>query len=403
VSRAIELSPKDANAYHRRVWIRYKQRQFKEAISDFEKVIELNPDDVDFLYQLGQFIFFTSVGGENKRRSLELTKKAVRLAPQVARYHASLGRIYWDVLKDRKLAIDELDKAIELDPNLVTAYVQRKIVYESIDLPRALEEINTALQLDPESAYALRHRGAIYNTLGRLDEALSDYNESERFKPHDCLVYLGRGELYLRREQYEAALSDLNKSIELDATRYHVYKRRALAHFHLGHYDEALSDIAKAVELNPRDTSNLRWGWLDDLATCPDEGFREGLLALADKTIELTDHSARAYAMRGWILAVLGQEEKALADLKTAFSKLPNADESGELSSSSSCYELGKLCGQLAHRQEVTPYLAKMPEIQPENTIHSYRAALAQLGAGQTDSYRDTCRGMLQQFQDTEM
>jgi tetratricopeptide (TPR) repeat protein len=43
-----------------------------------------------------------------------------------------------------------------------------------------------------------------------------------------------------------------------------------------------------------------------------------------------------------------------------------------------------------------------LAEIQPENTIYSYWAALTQLRGGLDDSYHDTCRGMVERFQDTE-
>ena len=35
------------------------------------------------------------------------------------------------------------------------------------------------------------------------------------------------------------------------------------------------------------------------MAKCPDERLRQGLLELADKTIEMTQGAARAYAARG--------------------------------------------------------------------------------------------------------
>jgi tetratricopeptide (TPR) repeat protein len=175
-----------------------------------------------------------------------------------------------------------------------------------------------------------------------------------------------------------------------------------LVNFMLGHFAEALADIAKAVELNPEDLSNLRNITLSQVAACPDESFRAGLLELADKSIELTDKAARAYAARGEVLAALGHEERAFADLKTAFDTIPITTERSELNRSATCQELGYLCGELAHRQDMIPYLVRMAELQPKETIHSYRAALTQLGAGQPDSYRETCRNMLQQFQDTE-
>jgi hypothetical protein len=71
------------------------------------------------------------------------------------------------------------------------------------------------------------------------------------------------------------------------------YLERAEAHFHLGHYEQALADLARAVELKPDVPSHLTTEISPDLvASCPDEKFRAGMLALADKVIERTRDKA---------------------------------------------------------------------------------------------------------------
>ena len=109
----------------------------------------------------------------------------------------------------------------------------------------------------------------------------------------------------------------------------HVRKRRGWAHFKLGHYDEALADIAKAVELRPQDTSTLSWIPPSQVAACPDEGFRKGLLELADKTVELTDHSAEAYVRRGILHATFGQHDEARDDFDKAIEAGPQGTPRG--------------------------------------------------------------------------
>jgi tetratricopeptide (TPR) repeat protein len=138
------------------------------------------------------------------------------------------------------------------------------------------------------------------------------------------------------------------------------------------------------------------------LAACPDEEFRRGLLGLADKTIKLTDGAARAYAARGWLLADFGAEEKALADLRTAFAKLPDVEESGKPGLSSTSHELSHLCGELAHHEDAVSCLAMIAELQPGNVVYSNWAALALLGAGRSDEYSATCRDMASRFQATK-
>jgi hypothetical protein len=66
-----------------------------------------------------------------------------------------------------------------------------------------------------------------------------------------------------------------------------------LVHFRLAQYEQALADIAKTVELRPDDVSNLTWIPLEDVASCPDEKFRTGMLALADKMIQIFERKRK--------------------------------------------------------------------------------------------------------------
>ena len=51
--KAIELDPKDANAYYNRGLAKSELKQYKEAIADYDKAIELNPKDAAAYYNRG--------------------------------------------------------------------------------------------------------------------------------------------------------------------------------------------------------------------------------------------------------------------------------------------------------------------------------------------------------------
>ena len=59
------------------------------------------------------------------------------------------------------------------------------------------------------------------------------------------------------------------------------------------------------------------------MAKCPDERLRQGLLELADKTIEKTKGTAEAYAARGILRHAFGRQEEALADFRRAVELQP--------------------------------------------------------------------------------
>jgi tetratricopeptide (TPR) repeat protein len=99
-----------------------------------------------------------------------------------------------------------------------------------------------------------------------------------------------------------------------------MLKRRAAFRFETRRCREALEDLAAAVEKNPGDTSNLTWISPAAVATCPDEEFRDGVLALADKTIERTNGSGAAYVARAALHWAMGNTSAAKKNLDAGIS-----------------------------------------------------------------------------------
>lgn len=121
-----------------------------------------------------------------------------------------------------------------------------------------------------------------------LEDAVAFYTELLKNNPRDSLAHFERGQAY-------------------------AYKARAAFHIHLENYDKALPDIAEAVKLNPDDISILTWLPLDSVASCPDEGFRQGLIGVIDKTIEKVGDKGGLSEIRAILLATLNRRQEALA------------------------------------------------------------------------------------------
>jgi hypothetical protein len=137
-----------------------------------------------------------------------------------------------------------------------------------------------------------------------------------------------RGEIYALQNEHAAALSDFTRAIELQTWQRSLvwlHARRIKVHLDLKHYEQELADVAKAVELAkavgftlddpyPRD-------WilciLENVASCPDEKFRAGMRALADKTVQIrkgkpdASDDAKAYDIRAAIYVATGTPDEA--------------------------------------------------------------------------------------------
>jgi len=222
--------------------------------------------------------------------------------------------------------IARLDRAIKLDPKNSRAYLERGRVFQAKgDLDRALSDYTEAIRLDPKSADAYTERANVHASLGELDQCLADYDEVIRLEPGNATPYERRAELHLDNGEFGKAAADFDRASELHMMSWHLYKRQAVALFYLKHFDKALAAIAKAVELNPGDGSNLWWIPPRQVAKCPEERFRKGILELADKAIEKTNGAAGCYAARARLYDAFGQPEKALADFANVIELQPRS------------------------------------------------------------------------------
>ncbi len=223
-------------------------------------------------------------------------------------------------------AVSLYTKAIELDPELVDAYIHRSSAYLDLgQYDEALGDGSKAIELDPEVVEAYVNRSAAYLNLGRYDEALDDANKAIDLDPELALAYVARGAVYNERVpgepgDFSKALTDLNKAIELDPELAEAYNERGLVHANLGDFEQALADFDKVIELDPelalaysnRGFAHLN---LDD--------FRQAIMDL-DRAIELDPDLALAYSNRGIAHLSLGDLEEAVRDFDQAIELDPD-------------------------------------------------------------------------------
>ena len=158
------------------------------------------------------------------------------------------GCAYHDLGK-YELAIQDNNKAIELNPNYFEAYSNRGLAYSYLgQKERAIQDYNKAIQINPNYFEAYNNRGFAYSELGQYEQAIQDFDKALEFKQHE-FIYNGRGAAYANLGQHERAIDDFNKAIELNPNFAEFYYFRGLCYQELGENEKAQADFAKAKEL----------------------------------------------------------------------------------------------------------------------------------------------------------
>jgi tetratricopeptide (TPR) repeat protein len=153
-------------------------------------------------------------------------------------------------------SISDFNQAIRLDPNNAIAYRERGKVYDDKgDYDRGIADCNQAIRLNPNYALAYRERGFAYNGKGDYDRAIADYSQAIRLDPNDVVAYNNRGNLYIRKGDYDRAITDYSQVVRLDPNDAQAYANRGVAYHNKGDYARARTDYGKALQLDPNDTN----------------------------------------------------------------------------------------------------------------------------------------------------
>jgi tetratricopeptide (TPR) repeat protein len=174
--RSIELNPQQPRAYTNRGNSKHDLGDDTSAIADFEIAIKFNPKHADNYINRG--IVKSALG--DKKGAIADYDRAIVLNPQDAGTYINRGKDK-AALGDEKGAIADLDQAIEIEPQLSLSYYNRGVVKSaSGDKKGAISDYDRAIAIDsklkPASQFAPAYfnRGFIKSALGDRQGAIAD-------------------------------------------------------------------------------------------------------------------------------------------------------------------------------------------------------------------------------------
>jgi len=112
-------------------------------------------------------------------------------------------------------AIADLSEAIRLEPNFVSAYIDRGNAYRATgDNDHAIADFSEAIRLDPKSADAYYNRGLAHLYGGDLAKALADVSEASELDPQDAYKALW-ADIVAQRNNAPSRLSQASMRIDM--------------------------------------------------------------------------------------------------------------------------------------------------------------------------------------------
>jgi tetratricopeptide (TPR) repeat protein len=277
-----------------------------------------DPDLRDWGRELGEALA-DDESGATRAMDLLLARPGLDTGGRAAA-HALRGRELRHV-KEYGRALQEYDRAIELDPELALAHYGRGLTHQlTDDFPAALAALDRADELAPDTGWIIAERAETYRLAGRFEQAIADFDRAIALDPTDAASLTGRAVCRHSLGQFDGALADFNRSLSIDEDDLWALVRRARLRRSRGEVDEAFAEFDRAVSLAP----DLAW-----VASERGDAYRlagrfEDAVVELGRAVALEPDYASALASRGAALHELGRNEEALADLDRAVELRPD-------------------------------------------------------------------------------
>lgn len=252
-----------------RAKIEHSQGQDSEAVKDLEMAVQAN------LAESPQFVNSGAIAPEKSASACTWTQSdmdsLVQRFPNDYRAYEFRGLYYaffasWDE-PSLKMAIDSLRQAININPTdaslhfLIANTFNRAFAIKRYALSDGdrnklgqtiVDELNKALTLNPNHLPALTQRAEAYFELKEFAKAIPDYDKILALDPKDSGAYNDRGlakvefaDLYGAISDFGSALENKDRSLQRSGTE----ENRADAYLKTRQWDLAIHDLTTAISL----------------------------------------------------------------------------------------------------------------------------------------------------------
>lgn len=257
LNEALRLSPDYVDGLIERGVVLNRLARPREAISDLERALKLEPGRPDAAAVLGEAHSILGQFDVAERMFDDVLATAPENELGFVYFHRGMlnmrrGQVTYEN-KYYGSAIEDLDEAIRLDPGFDESFLQRGVSYHFLrQYERSIDDLTEYLKRVPGQPYALSWRSRSDYFAGRYDDALNDASMALELQPDDASALHIRGSVNaFQNDDPQAAVDDLERAVQIDPTFFPCWSDLGQALVMLGRRDEAERAFDTAIEHAP--------------------------------------------------------------------------------------------------------------------------------------------------------
>ncbi|KPL18241.1 MAG: hypothetical protein AMJ92_08905 [candidate division Zixibacteria bacterium SM23_81] len=180
--KSLELDPENVQTLYGLGLAHRQLNQLDEAILFLGKAVKINPRYVDAYYELGLAYWMQKKYDESINQFITVTNFGPEAGSKYTKAYYSLGRLHY-AKKDLEQAQESLQMAVALDPEYVDAhYYLGEVFREQKELTSSIEAYRQAVALDSSHDQAFYKLGSVYKEDGQYEEAVEAYKKVIQLK-----------------------------------------------------------------------------------------------------------------------------------------------------------------------------------------------------------------------------
>jgi tetratricopeptide (TPR) repeat protein len=249
---ARQLAPADVAPSMALAALATAQGRFPDAQKEYEAALKLDPASSR---ALRQFIDYLSSRKESAK-ALALAKQFVTTYPNDAQGHLILGSVELNQ-KQYIEAKRELERAVELDQNLVNGYLELGKLHQQLnDTDDAIARYQQALHLNPKMAPLAGIIGSLYLGKGDLATARKYYEQALAINPNFAIAANNLAWVMLKQhDNLDVALGLAQKAKQLMPEVETITDTLAWIEYEKGSYTAAIPLLQECVDKDPQHAS----------------------------------------------------------------------------------------------------------------------------------------------------
>jgi tetratricopeptide (TPR) repeat protein len=281
LEKSLEISPDYMPAIQGLVGLDISAKQYAPALDRVQKLLDTEPKDKTKFAQLSALRGTIYAAQEDFTHAEADLLKAIDLDPNLTSAYLLLAQLYIKTNKQQQ-AIEKLNESIEKNKNVPALMLLAMLNAHMQHFDAARDAYEKLLTVAPNSPAALNNLAVLYSEqLGQLDKASELAKKAREANPNDAHVADTLGWILFKKGDYDNARPLLQESVSKLPDQPEIQFHAGMAHYMMGEEGPARIALEKAANASAdfpgKDEARQRLALLDINVATANPGVRTEL------------------------------------------------------------------------------------------------------------------------------